>query len=62
MEADAVLDMNRAFYAAHEARDLADALDLRQVGTLVDVGGGRGSLLVELLRRWPGLRGTLLPV
>jgi hypothetical protein len=35
------------------------ALDWRGDETVVDVGGGNGSLLVELLRRRPGLRGIV---
>lgn len=30
------------------------------VRTVVDVGGGTGALLAELLRKWPGLLGTLV--
>jgi C-methyltransferase len=36
------------------------ALDLRGVGTLVDVAGGHGYTLASLLERNPELRGTLL--
>jgi hypothetical protein len=36
------------------------ALDWRDDETVVDVGGGNGSLLVELLGRHPGLRGIVL--
>jgi hypothetical protein len=35
------------------------AVDWRGDETVVDVGGGNGSLLVELLRRQPGLRGVV---
>ena len=35
------------------------ALDWRGDETVVDVGGGNGSLLVELVRRRPGLRGIV---
>lgn len=35
------------------------ALDWRGDEVVVDVGGGNGSLLVELLRRQPGLRGIV---
>ncbi|HEY0636841.1 MAG TPA: methyltransferase [Pseudonocardiaceae bacterium] len=35
-------------------------VDLSGVGTLVDVGGGDGGLLAEVLRRHPGLRGVLV--
>jgi O-methyltransferase domain/Dimerisation domain len=36
------------------------AVDWRGNETVVDVGGGNGSLLVQLLRRRPGLRGIVL--
>jgi SAM-dependent methyltransferase len=36
-----------------------DALEWRGDETVVDVGGGNGSLLVALLRRRPGLRGVV---
>jgi hypothetical protein len=36
-----------------------EAVDWRGDETVVDVGGGNGSLLVELLRRHPGLRGIV---
>jgi hypothetical protein len=36
------------------------AADWRGDETVVDVGGGNGSLLVQLLRRRPGLRGIVL--
>ena len=37
---------------------LIDAADWEQVRTVVDVGGGTGSLLAEVLRAHPGIRGT----
>lgn len=36
------------------------ALEWREGEVIVDVGGGNGALLVELLRRRPGLRGIVL--
>lgn len=36
------------------------ACDLSGVGTLVDVGGGSGGLLIEALGSYPGMRGMLL--
>ena len=32
------------------------------VRTVVDVGGGSGAMLAEILRKWPQLRGTLVDV
>jgi len=42
-----------------EARAVATAYDYRNIRTLVDVGGGHGLLLAEVLRANPGLRGIL---
>ncbi|HET9143113.1 methyltransferase [Actinophytocola sp.] len=39
---------------------VAAAYDWGALGTVVDVGGGNGSLLVALLTRYPGLRATLV--
>jgi SAM-dependent methyltransferase len=37
----------------------AQALDLSWAQTVADLGGGPGTYLIELLRRWPHLRGIL---
>jgi SAM-dependent methyltransferase len=42
------------------APDIASAYDWESRGHIVDVGGGNGSLLIALLRRFPGLRGTVV--
>jgi C-methyltransferase len=41
---------------------VADTLDLQGVGHLVDVGGGQGTLLREVLQRNPEVRGTLFDI
>lgn len=46
-------------FTRHEARALAEAFDFGQSTKVVDIGGGMGSLLIELLERWPHLRGVL---
>ncbi len=46
--------------AAHIGRDLADCIDWTGIETVVDVGGNRGDLLIELLRGAPGGRGATL--
>jgi SAM-dependent methyltransferase len=46
-------------FTTAQARALADVALLDLVGTVVDVGGGRGTLLAELLTRRPTLRGVL---
>ncbi len=42
------------------AADTLDAVSLRGVRHLMDVGGGTGAFLAAALTRYPGLRGTLL--
>ena len=41
-------------------RALGDRLDLSRVGSVIDIGGGSGTLVLGLMERWPHLRGTLL--
>jgi O-methyltransferase domain len=43
----------------HRSAERLVELEWRDGETVVDVGGGNGSLLVELLRRRPGLRGIV---
>jgi hypothetical protein len=51
---------DRAMEAGWESRiERLDRLEWRGDETVVDVGGGNGSLLVELLRRHPGLSGIV---
>ncbi len=42
-----------------EAQILSQRFDFTRVEKVVDVGGGRGTLLLELLGRWPHLTGVL---
>jgi cyclopropane fatty-acyl-phospholipid synthase-like methyltransferase len=53
---DAAMSERTAAYAA----SVAEIYDFSVVRTLVDVGGGNGTLLVEILRRHAHLRGVLL--
>jgi len=53
---DAAIDA----YTRHEARALSERFDFSGVERVVDLGGGRGTTLVELLARWPHLRGVLV--
>ena len=43
-----------------EHQQIADACDWAAVNTVVDVGGGVGSLLVSILRKRPGVAGVLI--
>jgi SAM-dependent methyltransferase len=49
-----------ASYARHDYANLAEQLEGLSRGTVIDAGGGSGTLLFELLARRPGLRGVLL--
>ena len=46
-------------FTRHDARALASAFDFSDYETVADIGGGMGTLLIELLGRWPHLRGVL---
>jgi hypothetical protein len=52
---DAAIDA----FTKHEAGALRAAFDFAGVQEVVDVGGGRGTLLAEVLEGWPHLRGVL---
>jgi C-methyltransferase len=45
---------------AYRDRGVAEAFDFVDAGTVVDVGGGHGSLLISILTRYPHLHGTLV--
>jgi hypothetical protein len=55
----AVFNAGMASLSAGEDHALAETYDCSAVRTVVDVGGGRGGLLRELLMRNPGLTGVL---
>ena len=61
-ERTAAFDDEMGADAARWAAELldVDTLDWGVYGHVVDVGGGNGTLLAELLRRHPGLRGTVV--
>ncbi|MBK8096271.1 MAG: methyltransferase domain-containing protein [Planctomycetes bacterium] len=52
---DAAIDA----YTRHEAEALCEVADLTDAHAVLDVGGGQGTLLRAVLRRWPELRGVL---
>ena len=49
-------------FTTEQACALAQLPDFATLRHVVDVGGGRGTMLIELLRQWPHLRGTLFDV
>jgi len=52
-------DRGMANFAAAENPAIAEAYDYGQFRQIVDVGGGQGGLLAEVLKRHPAVRGTL---
>jgi SAM-dependent methyltransferase/predicted transcriptional regulator len=54
----------RMLYEIHQslARELDAVMDLTDVRTLVDVAGGSGVISLALLRRYPGLRATVVEI
>ena len=53
-------EFNAAMIGRHQAANaIASAYDFSGLGTLVDVGGGHGSLLVAVLRANPKLHAVL---
>ncbi|MFF8100370.1 methyltransferase [Streptomyces sp. NPDC016640] len=53
---------NRAMTTSSEqsARDVAQLLDLDDASSVVDIGGGQGHVLADLLEKHPHLHGTLI--
>ena len=58
-EAAAVFDAAMTSRSAQENEAIAAAYDFSGLRTIVDAGGGHGSLLAAILRANPGLRGVL---
>ncbi|MGW3088482.1 methyltransferase [Streptomyces sp. NPDC001108] len=58
-ETAAVLHVSMTAMPDPENRPVATAHDFPSHGTVIDVGGGHGGLLTEVLRRRPGLRQIL---
>ena len=55
----AVFDAAMTALSGAEARWVVEAYDFGGFGTVVDIGGGRGRLLAEVLARNPGVQGIL---
>jgi hypothetical protein len=56
---EAAFQASMAARSEQEARDVVAAYDFGGMRRLVDVGGGRGVLLAEILRAHPGIHGIL---
>jgi hypothetical protein len=59
-ELGATFDAAMARRGPDQAAALISACDLSDVGMVVDVGGGRGAMLAEILTATPGLRGLVV--
>jgi SAM-dependent methyltransferase len=55
-----VFDAGQSASAALVGAVAAESYDFSQIGRVVDVGGGRGTVLASILRAYPNVRGTLL--
>ena len=58
-EATRIFDAAMATFAPASAAAMAAAYDFSQFGTVMDVGGGNGAILIGLLGANPGLRGIV---
>lgn len=58
-EETAIFDGAMTALTGQVARAVLDAYDFSRFGTVVDVGGSRGTLLRALLERYPAVRGVL---
>ncbi|WP_042418153.1 methyltransferase [Streptacidiphilus anmyonensis] len=55
-----VFNLAMTHSSRQSAQDFARATDLSGASTVVDIGGGQGHVLAELLEKYPRLEGTLL--
>lgn len=58
-EVAAVFDAAMTAIHGPETAAMLDAYDFSEPGTVMDVGGGNGSLLMETLRRYPDMQGIV---
>jgi len=54
-----LFDAGMTAFHGHETAAMLDAYDFSGIETLADIGGGNGSLLAAVLRRYPQMRGIL---
>jgi hypothetical protein len=58
----AIFDAGMTSFHGPETAAMLKAYDLSGIGTLADIGGGNGSLLIPTLSRYPNLKGLLFDV
>jgi len=58
-ELAAVFDAGMTSFHGHETPAMLEAYDFSGVDTLADIGGGNGSLIGAVLRRYPKMKGIL---
>lgn len=58
-EAAETFDRAMATFAPQTAAAVAAAYDFSGLGTLMDVGGGNGAILIGILKQTPGLKGVV---
>lgn len=58
-EIETVFQESMRELSTHANADLARFVDFSDVRHLVDVGGGNGTNVMEIIRHWPHLRGTV---
>ena len=58
-EAAALFDKAMAAFAPFTAAAVAAAYDFSTIGTVADVGGGNGAILIGILKAYPNLRGVV---
>lgn len=58
-ETGAIFDRTMASYTRQRVGVAVAAYDFGQFGTIVDVGGGNGALLIQILRTYPGPKGIV---
>lgn len=58
-ERGALFDKKMSLFTEQHVRAIVKSFDFSSVGTLADVGGGRGALIIEILKANPGVRGIL---
>jgi O-methyltransferase domain len=54
-----VFDAGMTSFHGFETGAMLDAYDFASIGVLADIGGGNGSLIASVLKRYPRLRGIL---